>query len=268
MITALLCTVNKPDFLELLLRSIRENSKYDVEVFVWGNGSLPDTKQVCDKHEARYFHSSENVGISAPMCKMINHVTQDRVIVLDDDMYMLPGWDLICDEISEPGDWRSPIQIDRLNRNRGITRYYGNNPQDFQENSLLQDFKDYTYPIRTFTTFLPGGMLTEDFKKIGGYSLEHNFFLGEAYFLYKTYLYIANLGKKMVCHPRAYFYHFRSKTPRPPFLVGEEGKKEYDRMMRITSMETGVPIKDLESMLPHNQVAGPTFGKSGEMIEY
>ncbi len=175
----LIPTWNNLEYLKLCVRSIRQNSRHPHQIILLVNegidGSLAWVEQ---QKDIDYVYAPENLGICFGLnaCRSLVHT--DYIVYINDDMYVLPGWDdLLLKEIQQL-DHRSfmlsstmiePYDIKNI---CGIVKNYGDSPENFKENLLLQEFQQLEKPDWSGSTWPPVLVPVDLWDKVGGMSVE------------------------------------------------------------------------------------------------
>ncbi len=86
-------TWNNLSFLEICIGSIQKNSAYKHQIIIHVNEGSDGTLEWVRKNGFDYTFSVENVGVcwAVNACRAL--VKTNYIVFLNDDMYMLPGWD-------------------------------------------------------------------------------------------------------------------------------------------------------------------------------
>jgi GT2 family glycosyltransferase len=170
---------NNLEYLQLCIRSIRQNSAFAHQIIVLINegkdGSLAWIKE---QQDIDYVYSPENLGIcyGLNVCRSLIHT--DYLVYINDDMYMLPDWDRILqDEIRTlphrqfmlSATMIEPYDIKNI---CGLVKNYGDHPSVFQEELLLKEFKDLEKPDWSGSTWPPVLIPVELWDLVGGMSIE------------------------------------------------------------------------------------------------
>ena len=86
---------NNLPYLTLCINSIRKHSMVPFELIVHLNESNDGSKEWVEAQEDIAFsYSQKNVGVCHAMNAMRTLATADYLLYLNDDMYVLPGWDV------------------------------------------------------------------------------------------------------------------------------------------------------------------------------
>lgn len=119
-IDILMITYNRPEYTQLSLSRLLETCDAEMRVWIWQNGSHPETLEVVNSFRVhprvfKFHHSEENRRLREPTNWMWENSEGDFVCKVDDDCLMPHGWaDVLRKTFSdEPqagvlGCWRFP----------------------------------------------------------------------------------------------------------------------------------------------------------------
>ena len=174
----LIPTWNNLPFLQLCVASIRKNSAYPHQIIVHVNQGTDGTLDWVRSQGLDYTYSPENIGVCLAMNAMRSRVQCDYIFYLNDDMYLLPGWDTaLIEEIEHLPDNRfflsgtmiqphSPLDV-------GILADYGDTVETFQEERLLREYMNYPKADWAGATWPPNLLHRYLWDLVGGYSIEY-----------------------------------------------------------------------------------------------
>jgi len=166
-------------YLKLCLNSIEKNSNFKHQIIVLVNeGSDGTLEWLSEQLEIDYVYSPENIGIcyGLNVCRPL--VSTKHILYLNDDMYVLPGWDLeLWKEIESIGHNKFMISSTMIepfdtNNKSVIVSNYGDSLDNFQEEKLLNDYKDLTKDDWSGSTWPPNIMHIDLWDLVGGMSVE------------------------------------------------------------------------------------------------
>ena len=111
------------------------------------------------------------------MNMMRTKVATDYMYFVNDDMYVLPGWDTaLMDEIKRLGHNRfflSSTMIQPHDKNDvGLCVDYGDSIESFKKEELLKHYMDIPYPDWQGATRPPNMVHRDIWDMVGGYSIE------------------------------------------------------------------------------------------------
>lgn len=209
---------NNLPFLKLCIESIEKNSTYKHQIIIHVNEGNDGTLEWVKKSGYDYTYSEENVGVCLAMNMMRSKVKTDYICFINDDMYVLPEWDkVLADEIELLGGNKyfflaaSTIQPNHTPpKGTGSLANYGDQIDNFQEEKLLSEYKNYYIPDRKGATVPPNVVHRDIWDLVGGYSIEFTPGMGSdpdftAKLLFVGVEYMKGLGKSLV-------YHFETKS--------------------------------------------------------
>ncbi|UBM63341.1 glycosyltransferase [Candidatus Sulfidibacterium hydrothermale] len=170
---------NNLEYLKLCIRSIRQNSAFPHQIIVLINeGKDGSLSWIKEQPDIDYVYSPDNIGIcyGLNVCRPLIHT--DYIVYVNDDMYMLPGWDQnFLDEIQKlRHHWfmlsATMIEPQETNNICGLVKNYGDHPAAFQEELLLKEFKDLEKPDWSGSTWPPVLIPVKLWDLVGGMSIE------------------------------------------------------------------------------------------------
>jgi len=172
-------TWNNLDLLKLCVRSIRQNSFHKIQLIVVVNEGKDGTLEwVKTQPDLDYVHAVKNIGICYGLNSTRSLIKAEYIVYLNDDMYVLPNWDLeLSNEIEkigskafmvsgtliEPTDTGNPCVV---------VKDYGRNVEDFKEALLLKEYKNMAVTDWSGSTWPPNVMHIDMWDLVGGYSIE------------------------------------------------------------------------------------------------
>ena len=215
----LIPTWNNLNFLKLCVQAIRENSATDHQIIIHVNGGGTDgTLQWVKNEGLDYTFSEDNIGVCWAMNLMRTKVKTDYICYLNDDMYVLPGWDVeFSKAIEESPDNRfffSGTIIQPFTPCNdgvsGIRLNDGTNLENFEKERLLSEYKQLYIDDWQGATMPPNIVHRDTWDYVGGYSIE--FFPGlgsDPDFTTKLWVSGVRLFKGL---GKSLTYHFEGKS--------------------------------------------------------
>jgi glycosyltransferase involved in cell wall biosynthesis len=229
---------NNLPFLKICINSILKNSAFRHQIIIHINEGTDGTLEWVSKSGFDYSHSINNEGVcwAVNACRAL--VRTDYIVFLNDDMYMLPGWDLELwneiEHIPHKFFYLSSTTIEPVTSpHPGILSPFdfGRSPETFREETLLKEFRTIKGEDWSGATWPPNIVHKDIWDLIGGYSVEY--FPGlysDPDFSMK--LYEAGVRYfKGVDASRA--YHFGSKSTKR--ITMNHGSKQFLNKWGITS---------------------------------
>lgn len=170
---------NNLPFLKICVDSIRKNSAYPHQIIVHVNDGSDGTLDWVRRQGLDYTHSDENVGLCLAMNMMRTKVETDYICFINDDMYVLPGWDkALYDEICRLPDNRFFLSGTTIQPhtpgNSKIVADYGDSVETFREADLLRGYMDVKMSDWMGATMPPNIVHRDIWDLVGGYSVEYS----------------------------------------------------------------------------------------------
>lgn len=158
--------------------SIRKHSAFNHQIILHINDGSDGTLQWAREEMIAHTCTSANEGICVAVNLAGGIATEDYVVYMNDDMYVLPGWDTtIMDEIKkldtdcfmfsstmiEPTDHSNPSVI---------VKNYGTSLETFNEALLLKEYNTFEKKDWYGSTWPPTIVHRKYWHITGGYSIE------------------------------------------------------------------------------------------------
>ena len=211
----LIPTWNNLEFLKLCVRSIRQHSVYKHQIIIHVNDGSDGTLEWVKAEGLDFTHSEENIGVCLAMNSMRRLVKTDYIYFINDDMYVLPNWDIVLmEEIKSRPDnmyYLSGTMIQpHYKDDVGLCINYGDTIDTFQEEKLLREYMNEPYHDWQGATRPPSLVHRDIWDLVGGYSIEFSpGMYSDPDFTAKLLLvgvkHLKGLGNSRV-------YHFETKT--------------------------------------------------------
>ncbi len=221
-------TWNNLEYLKLVVNSIKKNSHFDHQIIVLINEGIDGTLEWVDSQiNIDYVHSKENIGICFGLNICRSLIKTDYILYANDDMYLLPDWDLELDkEIGNIGHnnfMLSSTMIEPFDTSNScvIVKDYGDSIESFDEIKLLNEYKNLIKEDWSGSTWPPNIVHIDLWDLVGGMSIEFSpGMYSDPDFSKKLWdagvRYFKGVGKSRV-------YHFGSKsTKRVKKNIGSE----------------------------------------------
>ncbi|MCX6272296.1 MAG: glycosyltransferase [Bacteroidetes bacterium] len=180
--TIIIPSWNNLAYLELCLRSIRNNSHFTHQVIVFVNEGNDGTLEFLDNQpDIDYVHSPVNLGVCLAMNSCRSLVKAKFMVYMNDDMYVCPDWDLslfnavrqtdselfsFSSTLIEPTKTHNPNLV-------SVVRDYGDSISNFQESRLLAEYKDLKKGDWSGSSWPPNLFSVDVWDMVGGYSVEY-----------------------------------------------------------------------------------------------
>lgn len=171
-------TWNNLPFLKLCVESIREHSCLQHQIIVHVNEGADGTLDWVKSEGLDYTYSEKNIGVCLAMNSMRRLVKTDYIFFINDDMYVLPGWDkVLMDEVKSLPDnlfYLSGTMIQPHDKKYvGLCVNYGDSIETFQKERLLKEYGTLPYEDWQGATRPPTLVHRDIWDLVGGYSIEY-----------------------------------------------------------------------------------------------
>jgi glycosyltransferase involved in cell wall biosynthesis len=169
---------NNLAYLQLCIRSLKENSSFSHQIIVHVNEGKDGTLDwVKEQTDIDYSYSADNVGVCYALNASASISATDYILYINDDMYVCPGWDeALYEEIQQVGHkyfFISATAIEaRAQSKCSIQKDYGKDITSFREHQLLDSFAQLQMPDWQGATWPPNVVHKEIWDLVGGYSIE------------------------------------------------------------------------------------------------
>ncbi|MGB1314543.1 MAG: glycosyltransferase family 2 protein [Chitinophagales bacterium] len=229
---------NNLPFLKLCIESIQKNSSEVHQIIVHVNDGSDGTLEWLKSQKIDFTHSEENIGI----CKALNYsfanANQNYIVYMNDDMYVLPNWDLnLIKEIKllpNNNFYLSATLLEPIAKGNPSVispAEFGTDIKSFQEEKLLKEFESFSFEDWSGASWPPSLVHRDLWEKVNGYSEEFSpGFYSDPDFSMKLW----NIGVRVfkgVAASRV--YHFQSKSLAR--IVKNDGRKQFYEKWGITA---------------------------------
>lgn len=176
--SVLIPTWNNLSYLQNCIYSIRSHSAEDHQIIVIVNEGNDGTVEWLDKEKITYVHHKENVGICTGLNSATDSITEEYLVYLNDDMYVLPNWDSAFSECIDTINHKSfmlsgtMIEPSSTGNDCVLIQDFGTTLESFQEKELLKYHSTAQKQDWTGASWPPMLMPVELWKKVGGMSEE------------------------------------------------------------------------------------------------
>jgi GT2 family glycosyltransferase len=170
---------NNLDFLKLCIKSLLKNSFYRIQIIVIVNEGNDGTLEwIKEQPDLDYIQSKFNLGICYGLNIARSIVKSEYIVYVNDDMYVLPDWDLELyneiEKIDTKNFMLSGTMIEPLDSGNPcvIVKDCGHNPQDFKEELLLANYKNLFIEDWNGSVLPPHVVHVDMWDLVGGMSIE------------------------------------------------------------------------------------------------
>ncbi len=199
MFSILIPTWNNLEMLKLCVRALRVHSHYTHQIILHINEGSDGTRAWAEAEKIDYTWSEKNIGICTAVNQAFGLAKNEFIVYMNDDMYTLPDWDVpLVKEIisisnfgfqtseseiesteirntnSIPLFMLSGTMIEPFQRNNDcqIVGVYGRSTEDFQEEKLLREYKNFEKSDWSGACWPPNVVSRQAWLLIGGFSIE------------------------------------------------------------------------------------------------
>ncbi len=208
---------NNIDLLKLCIKGIKKNTKSTYQIIVHINEGSDGSLEWVKENKLSYTYSKQNNGVcygyNAPSALAL----ADYIVLLNDDMYVCPNWDIelinevekldhiyfsISGTMIEPTGTKNMCAIAPFD--------YGSSPENFQEEKLINEFDKIKFDNWSGSSWYPLILHKYIWNIVGGLSVEFSpGMYSDPDFSMKLYhagvRYFKGVSKSRV-------YHFQAKT--------------------------------------------------------
>ena len=174
MFSIIIPTFNNFHYLKICLESLKKNSCLQNEIIIHVNEGGDQSLEYIKKNNYIHTYSEEKLGV----CSSVNIGTKlsakNYIIFAHDDMYFLPYWDDILkgeiDKLNNNLFYLSGTMIEQFGGH--ISYNCGGDYQNFNEDKLLQNYKNINFYDHQGTHWAPHVIHKTLWDKVGGFSEE------------------------------------------------------------------------------------------------
>ena len=176
MISIVIPTFNNLEYLKLCVSSIEKNSFLNHEIVLHINNGDDGTLDYVKSKNFIYSYSKENLGLCSSINLAVKKTNSKFILYSHDDMYFCPDWDkYLLDEvqnISHDKFYLSGTMIEPFSGH--ITFNCGVDINSFDEQKLLNNYKNVNFYDHQGTHFAPHLVSKKTWNLVGGFSEEFN----------------------------------------------------------------------------------------------
>ena len=227
-------TFENSDYLKLCINSILKNSTFSHQIIVHINGYDENTEKILLDKKITYTKSIENIGLCSGVNIASKKASTNYILYAHDDMYFLPNWDSILYEevkkINHKNFYLSMTHISHMSGVKGDIQHIkydcGSNINEFDENKLLNNFKNFDFRNLQGSHWAPHLIHIDLWNKVGGFSEEFNpGFASDPDLNMKLWLQNVRIFKGV---SMSRVYHFGSLTTRKnKKIIPNKGKRTF-----------------------------------------
>ncbi|MCX6268084.1 MAG: glycosyltransferase [Bacteroidetes bacterium] len=170
---------NNLEYLKLCIGSILKNSHFENQlVIIVNEGNDGTLEWVMQQQEVDYVHARQNIGICYGLNIARSLIKSEYVVYVNDDMYLLPDWDLALDrEIKSIGHKNfmlSCTMIEPVDTGNScvVVRDFGRDIRSFDEAALLKEYQGLATSDWNGSAWPPNVVHLDLWDLVGGLSIE------------------------------------------------------------------------------------------------
>jgi len=173
MFSILIPTYKNFEYLKICINSLKKNSKYNNQILVHINTEDLETENFLIKNKISYTKSEFNSGMPKSLNTVSKLSTKNFIVISHDDFYYCPDWDeYLMSEIKKCKNSFFLYTGLMIGPNQPLNCNFGENFNNFDETSLLNQYNDLTHYDFTGSTKHPAILKKELWEKVGGWSEE------------------------------------------------------------------------------------------------
>ncbi|MCC6187109.1 MAG: glycosyltransferase family 2 protein [Chitinophagaceae bacterium] len=178
MFSIIIPTWNNLAYVQHCVDSIRRHSAHPHQIILHINDGSDGTLAWAQAQNLAHTHTPHNAGICLAVNMAAALATQDYIVYMNDDMYVLPHWDthllaviatlpsnnfMLSSTMIEPTDHHNPCVI---------VHNYGTSLHTFREAELLAHYASHPKPNWSGSAWPPTIVHRQYWQLVGGYSIE------------------------------------------------------------------------------------------------
>ena len=176
MFSIIIPSFNNLNYLKICINSLKNNSNFKNDIIVHINDGSDGSLEFVKHNNINFTFTKKNVGLCTAVNTAAKLASTEYILYSHDDMYFCPSWDLVLkDELNKINTKlfyfsASMIEKDSVH----IIFDCGSSDKDFDEQKLLENFKDLKCKDFQGSHWAPHLIHKEIWNKIGGFSEEFN----------------------------------------------------------------------------------------------
>ena len=176
MFSIIIPTFNNLNYLKICINSLKKNSNLKNDIIVHINDGSDGSLEFVKHNNINFTFTKKNVGLCTAVNTAAKLATTEYILYSHDDMYFCPRWDLVLkDELNKIDTKLFYFSASMIEKDSGhIIFDCGSTYKDFDEEKLLENFKDLKCKDFQGSHWAPHLIHKEIWNKIGGFSEEFN----------------------------------------------------------------------------------------------
>jgi len=229
MFSIVIPTWNNLSYIQLCVESIRKNSAHPHQVILHINDGSDGTLAWAKAEQIDYTHTNDNAGICVAVNQAAALATQNYIVYMNDDMYVLPNWDselikeikalpddnfMFSSTMIEPTDHQNPCVI---------VHNFGTDLASFREADLLSQYASLPKADWNGSAWPPTIVHRKYWHIVGGYSIELSPGMSsDDDFAMKMWMAGCRIFKGIAA---SRVYHFQAKSTQR--IIKNDGRKQF-----------------------------------------
>ena len=176
MFSIIIPSFNNLNYLKICINSLKNNSNLKNDIIVHINDGSDGSLEFVKHNNINFTFTKKNVGLCTAVNTAAKLATTEYILYSHDDMYFCPSWDLVLkDELNKIDTKLFYFSASMIEKDSGhIIFDCGSTYKDFDEEKLLENFKDLKCKDFQGSHWAPHLIHKEIWNKIGGFSEEFN----------------------------------------------------------------------------------------------
>ena len=176
MFSIIIPSFNNLNYLKICINSLKKNSNLKNDIIVHINDGSDGSLEFVKHNNINFTFTKKNVGLCTAVNTAAKLANTEYILYSHDDMYFCPSWDLVLkDELNKIDTKLFYFSASMIEKDSGhIIFDCGSSDKDFDEQKLLENFKDLICEDFQGSHWAPHLIHKEIWNKIGGFSEEFN----------------------------------------------------------------------------------------------
>ena len=170
---------NNLPFLKLCVGSILKNSRFNHQIIIHLNDGSDGSLAWVKENGFSYSRSNDNVGVCYAFNSAASLAKSDYLLLIDDDNYVLPDWDLyLWEDIQKIGHHYFSVSGTKIEPRKTFNpcviapQDFGSSPDNFRETELLEKYKSFEWDDWNGSSWYPLAIHKKMWDIVGGLSTE------------------------------------------------------------------------------------------------
>ena len=176
MFSIIVPTFNNLKYLQITLKSIVQNSKFNHDIIVHVNEGTDGTLDYLKTNNINHTYSDKNLGLCSAVNIAAKKASTKYILYCHDDMYLCPNWDFfLYEEVKKLNTKKFYLSGTMIEQNSGHIQFdAGSDFNNFDENKLISNLNNINYFDYQGSHWAPHLIHKDTWDEIGGFSDEFN----------------------------------------------------------------------------------------------